>query len=212
MTKSLIKETPPRWKSVLDKARGDFMLAERLQVVERLQVATAAVLPLRAYADGSDEGPWDATAGDGATAEDLLEIAEESLFMQPLARMAELTATADAAVQRMRVWHGAFCTTPVDEALAKELNTIVDKCSARMAERRALTAWRNLQNSPRLLRRSMTAARDRMEGNEEFSGHLLKLINDKFPPEAPPEHKEHAKRAEASPRASMPRSGTKRKA
>ena len=63
-----------------------------------------------------------------------------------------------------------------------------------------------LEDSP------MTAARDSMEGNEEFSGHLLKVINDKFPPEAPPEHKEHAKRAKASPRASTPRSGKKRKA
>ena len=214
MTKSRIKETPPRWKSVLDKARGDFKRAKDLVVVDRLRVASAAVLKLCPYADGSDEGPWDATAGDGATAEDLLDIAEGSLFMQPLREMEKLTAVADAAVQRLRVWHEAFSATPVHEL--KELKKIVDKCRARLAERRALMHvkmnQRTLMGEPLLLKRAMTAARDSMEGNEEFSGHLLKVINDKFPPEAPPEHKEHAKRAEASPRASTPRSRKKRKA
>ena len=209
MTKSRIKETPPRWKSVLDKARGDFKRAKDLVVADRLRVASAAVLKLCPYADGSDEGPWDATAGDGATAEDLLDIAEGSLFMQPLREMEKLTAVADAAVQRLRVWHEAFSATPVHEL--KELKKIVDKCRARLAERRALMHVARLAE-PLLLKRAMTAARDSMEGNEEFSGHLLKVINDKFPPEAPPEHKEHAKRAEASPRASTPRSRKKRKA
>ena len=214
MTKSRIKETPPRWKSVLDKARGDFKQVERLQAAERHQAAAAAVLKLCPYADGSDEGPWDATAGDGATVEDLLDIAEGSLFMQPLEEMEKLTVVADAAVQRMRVWHEAFSATPAHEV--KELKKIVDKCRARLAERRALMHVKmnqqTLMGEPLLLKRAMTAARDSMEGNEEFSGHLLKVINDKFPPEAPPEHKEHAKRAEASPRASTPRSRKKRKA
>ena len=218
MTKSRIKETPPRWKSVLDKARGDFKRAKDLVVADRLRVASAAVLKLCPYADGSDEGPWDATAGDGATAEDLLDIAQESLFMQPLGKMEKLTDAADAALLRMRLWHEAFSATPASTCYFNEfrrLKKIVDKCSARLAERRALMHVKNqqtLMGEPLLLRRAMTAARDSMEGNEEFSGHLLRVINEKFPPEAPPEHKEHAKRAKASPRASTPRSGKKRKA
>ena len=219
MTKSLIKETPPRWKSILDKACSDFERTKNIVVAAELPAAAAAVMRACAYAAGSDEGvQWDATAGDGVTAGDLLEIAEKSLFMQPREEMEKLTAAADAAMKRMRVWHEVFYADPVG---MKEMQRIVDRCSARLAERRALEHLKNLRNVPpslrtlehfKNLRNAMTAARDSMEENEEFSRHVLEIINAKFPPEAQPEHKEQAKRAKASPRASTPRSGKNRKA